>query len=320
MSFGPFRRAAAVAAVAALALSGCSDSNNSDSVKGLEKTQIKIGVLPILDDAPVYVGIDKGYFKAEGLDVKLVPIAGGAVALPQLVQGGLDVVFSNYVSVYKAQAKGVAKFRVLAEGYQAKQHVMAVVAVPGKLTTPKQLDGKTIAVNNRDNIGELTISSALRASDVDTSKIQYKEIPFPEMAAALQRGDVDAAWLVEPFITNAEKNLGAHIVVDTGTGPTADFPMAGYIATAQFAQRDPNTVAAFRRALAKAQAAASDRQNLQRVLPKYTKLDAQTAAITAIGTFPATPDPSPVRLQRVADLMQQFNMLSARLDVKTLTE
>jgi NitT/TauT family transport system substrate-binding protein len=125
---------------------------------------------------------------------------------------------------------------------------------------------------------------------------------------------------VEPYITDTAKALGARLVLDTAIGPTADLPVAGYASTAEFARNNPKTVAAFKRAIRRAQQICGDRQNVEKVLPSYAQVDPQTAVITGVGVYPTSEQPSPVRLQRVADLMQRFNLLSARLDVKNLTE
>jgi NitT/TauT family transport system substrate-binding protein len=247
-------------------------------------------------------------------------IQGGAAAIPKLLQGSLDITFTNYVAVFAAQAKGTGKFHVLSEGYQAKPKVLGIVVMSDKLAGPKSLAGRTIAVNALQDVGTLTIASALSSSDVSADSVKYRQIPFPQMAAALAKGQVDAAWMEEPFITNAAQTLGTRLLLDTASGPTADFPVAGYVTTASFAESNPRTAAAFRRAIHRAQQLAADRQNVEKVLPEYSKVDPETAVITSVGVFPTSQEPSPVRLQRVADLMQQFGMLSARLDVKNLTE
>ena len=164
--------------------------------------------------------------------------------------------------------------------------MLGVVALPGKVATPRDLVNKTIAVNTLDNVGTLTIASALRASDVQADAVKFKEVPFPSMAAALSSGQVDAAWLVEPFITNTAKNLGARMVLDTASGPTADLPVAGYVTTATFAQNNSKTAAAFKRAIRRAQQLCADRQNVEKVLPQFTQIDPETAVITGVGVYP----------------------------------
>jgi len=323
MRFGRPGRAAVAALAVTLVAGGCSDSEASKSGSApaqLEQTELRVGAQPIIDNAPLFIAIEKGFFADEGLKVTPEIIQGGAPPIPKLLQGGLDITFTNYVSVFAAQAKGIGKFHVLTEGYQAKPKVLGIVVMSNKLAGPKSLVGKTIAVNSLQDVGTLTIASALSSSDVNAATVKYRQIPFPLMAAALEKGQVDAAWMEEPYITSAARTLGARLLLDTASGPTADFPVSGYVSTASFAETNPRTAAAFRRAMQRAQELATDRQNVEKGLTGYAKIDPETAVITGVGGFPTSDEPSPVRLQRVADLMQQFGMLSARLDVKNLTE
>ena len=69
------------------------------------------------------------------------------------------------------------------------------------------------------------------------------------MPQSLQSGDVDAALMIEPYITRAEKDLGAHILADGARGATLDFPLSAYASAKPFAQANPRTLAAFRKAL-----------------------------------------------------------------------
>jgi NitT/TauT family transport system substrate-binding protein len=102
--------------------------------------------------------------------------------------------------------------------------------------------------------------------------------------------------------------------MDTMAGAAADFPIAGWGVTDTFARDNPHTIAAFQRAMAKAQQlAATDRTIVTNILPTYTKIDAKIAPLISLGAYPTTLNP--IRLQRVADLMQANGLLTKRLDV-----
>ena len=58
------------------------------------------------------------------------------------------------------------------------------------MKTPKDLEGKTIAVNTLNNICGVTINATLEEKGVDVSTLKYTEVPFPEMVAALEKGRV----------------------------------------------------------------------------------------------------------------------------------
>jgi NitT/TauT family transport system substrate-binding protein len=156
----------------------------------------------------------------------------------------------------------------------------------------------------------------MRANGVDFSKVQWVSIPFTDMSAAMGRGDIDAAYMPEPFITNAAKSIGAVPVIDVAAGPTADFPIGGYSALSKFTSANPKTVAAFQRAMKKATDDAADRAKIQPLIVEFAKVDADTAALVTLPNFHSTLDPR--RLQRVPDQLQEFGVTKKRIDVGTM--
>lgn len=301
---------------------GCTALGGSDAAPaqsapggtGLEQPTLQVGVLPIVDVAYLQRAQSAGYFAEEGLTVELVTIQGGAVAVPQLVSGDLDLTFTNYATLFQAQAQGVGDFRLVASGYDAGADTFLMVTPPGSpVRTPQDLSGRRVAVNTFGNIVELTARSAIEANGVESDTVTFVDIPFPEMLPALQNGQVDAAVMVEPFITQAGTTAGTVGVLDTASGPTEGIPVGGVGATAEFVEQNPLTVAAFQRAVARAQAEMGDRSVVEQTLPTYTQITPETAALLNLGTWPTSLDAT--RLQRVADLMREFGVLTAPLDV-----
>ena len=128
---------------------------------------------------------------------------------------------------------------------------------------------------------------------------------------------VDAVQAIEPFGTQMARSMGARMVADLSSGPTAQFPIAGYAATTKFAGKNPKTVAAFQRALVKGEGMAADRKLVEQIVPTYAKgIDANVAATMSYGTYPTSLDAT--RLQRVPDVMQQFGYITTKMDVKPL--
>lgn len=283
-----------------------------------EKTDIIVGTIPVVDTAPLQIAVARGLFKEEGLNVTLQTLAGGAEAIPKLKGGAIDISFGNYVSFLSATAKKVVDLRIVADGFQSapKTHVI-MVPKGSAITSPADLKDKKIAVNTKRNIATLLVRVAAKANNVELDEDKnFVEVPFPGMEAALSAGQVDAALVVEPFGTFIGQKIGATVIWDTSQGPTADFPIAGYASTATFAQENPKTVAKFQRAIAKAQGLAADRNSVVAIIPKYTQIDQNAAASLAIGVFPTTLDAS--RLQRVADSMREYGLLTDALDVKSI--
>ncbi|WP_165964185.1 ABC transporter substrate-binding protein [Actinomadura sp. KC216] len=314
------RRAAVAGAVAvavALAASACGGEDGA-SANGLEKSEILLGTMTIADTASVQLALSKGLFKAEGLTVKTQVIQGGAAGIPLLRSGRLDISFGNYVSLFTAGVKDPRfKPKIIAEGFNsaAKTHVVMVRGdSPHK--TIKDLAGKRIAVNTKRNISTLLIRSAGQAQGVtfDDDK-SFVEVPPPAMEHALKSGSVEAVQAIEPFGTQMQRSMGARMVADLSSGQTANLPIAGYAATEKFVEKNPKTVAAFQRALVKAQGMCADRKVVENVLPTYAKgIDAKVAAGMGFGEYPTTLDPA--HLKRVADLMQRFGYVDKPIDVK----
>ncbi|MFC9973356.1 ABC transporter substrate-binding protein [Spirillospora sp. NPDC127200] len=315
------RRSAALSGVLALALAATAACGGDEpkSANGLEKSEITIGTMPVGDTAPLQLAISKGLFKAEGLKVKTQVIAGGSQAVPKLKGGQLDISFGNYVSLFSAAAKNDFKPKVLAEAFQSgpKTHVL-LVPKDSKIQSVKDLAGKKIGVNTKRNISTLLVRAAAKPAGVELDEDKnFVEIAPPAMEAALKSKSVDAVQAIEPFGTQIQSSLGARLLADMSTGPTADFPIAGYASSEKFATDNPKTVAAFQRAMAKAQGMAADRKVVQDILPSYAKgIDAKVAGTMSFGTYPTSL--SATRLQRVADVMQQFKYVDTRLEVKPL--
>jgi len=295
-----------------------SESTNQASAK-LETDTIRLGVMPVIDCSGSQIAMLKDLFKEEGLTIKPETVQSGAVSIPKLKAGQLDISFGNWVSFVKAQQAGAVDLKFVGEAYVATPNSnFGLVAAPNTgINSIKDLAGKKIAVNAKGNINELLIRAVFGANDIDFDPANLVELNFPDMAPALQRGDVQAASVIDPFFVNAQKTIGAKLVADlSGPGVTENFPVSGYAASADFAKKNPNTLKAFQRVLLKGQQLSGDRKNVEEALPKFAKMPPETAAIVRYGTFPTSIDKK--RLQRVSDLLSSYGLMPGKLDVGPL--
>jgi NitT/TauT family transport system substrate-binding protein len=307
-----------LATVLAAAACGSSGAPATAGGTSLEKTSLTVAALPIVDDAPLFLAIRKGYFRQQGLTVTPKIIAQSTLALPDLLHGSVDIVGGgNYVSYFGGQAKGTFDLRVLVAGAACRAGSFGVVAMPSShITSAAGLAGKTIAVNLTSNIQTLMTNVQLKAAGVSPSSVKYVAIPFPDMDTALKAGRVSAISAVEPFLSGAETG-GARQVVSDCAGATANLPLSGYFATAAWTQKYPRTAAAFQRAMAKAQAwASSDPAAVRQILPTYTKITSAAAQAIHLETYPASTDAA--QLQRVATLMRSGGLLAKPFSVQSM--
>ncbi|MGW4408395.1 ABC transporter substrate-binding protein [Nonomuraea sp. NPDC004702] len=284
----------------------------------LEKTKLKIATLPAIDSAALYVAIDQKLFEQEGLDVTPQVVQAAPEAIPMLVNGEIDAMFGNYVSMFQAHDKGAIKIHVLAEGSRAAPDSLSIMALPNSpIKTPKDLAGKTINVNVLHNFQELALTQVLKANNIDPATIKYVPVTFQNIMASWKSGQIDAAYLGEPLVTAATSSMGARKILDPASGPAAEFPISGYISTQDWYDKNPRTAAAFQRAIHNAaKLMENNREVVAKVLPNFTQIDASTAATVTFPYFSSSDNP--VRLQRVADWMWEAKWLGKEIDVKTL--
>ncbi|WP_246114080.1 ABC transporter substrate-binding protein [Streptomyces montanus] len=311
----------AVAITLVMTAVACGGESHSDGPapgdNGPEKSTITVAALPLADDAPLYLAQDRGLFEKEGLDVRIQPVQQSIQALPALSKGQVDVIASaNYVTFLQAHEKGTLDVRVLAEGARVAPHMMDVlVPKDSDIKSVADLKGKKVAVNILNNIQSLTLNAILAKEGV--GRPVYRQIPFPQMGPALEKGQVDAVHAPEPFNSALQKELNARVLVDGGSAPVESIPISGYVTTGQYADKYPKTAAAFQRAIATAaKIATEDPSAVREQLPKYAKVTPDQAKSIHLPAYPETTDPG--QLARLTELMEKQGLLKKPVDPATL--
>ena len=275
----------AVLAVAALLLTaGCSSAplSQGQAPAGAGSGQkIQVGVIPIVDVAPIYLGKAQGFFEEQGLSLDLVPAQGGAAIVPAVTSGTMDFGFSNISSMLLAKSKGL-DVKVVASGASStgesgKDFGGILVAKDSQISSAADLAGKTVAVNTLNNINDTTVRASVRKAGGDPSAIKFVELAFPDMQAALERHQVDAIQVVEPFLT-AGAGTGAKLLASNYVDTAAGLTVGAYFTTAATAASNPDLVKKFTAAMEKSLKYAHDNPDaVRKILPTYTKIDAATA-------------------------------------------
>lgn len=295
---------ATAAAAVLLATAACGTAEGAaDSVD--------VGYFPLVHTAPVVHADETGLFADAGLDVELHTTAGGAQAIPSLVAGEYDFVYTNYVSAVIAAEQGLPVVVVAGNDVGADDHAIMVTA-DSPLSEPADLEGATVGVNSLQNVGSLAVSAVLEDAGADPDLVDFVELPYPVMGAALEQGEIDAMWQVEPFTTGALAD-GHEVLFPLFDGPTGDLPVAGWITTRDFAAENPEVVEAFRETLSiSVDQVRDDRDLLVDLVPTYTEVSAEVVAEVAMPVWDAEPDPE--GLATTADLMERFGLIGEPFD------
>lgn len=288
----------------------------------LEKSSLTVSIMKTTDLAPFHLAMKEGYFKDEGINIEFVDAPSGGESVGKLISGEVDISYSSYTPFFLAESKEAARQRggvkLVADASSAGPGSCMVVATPeSPVKGIKDMAGRKVAVTATGTISDLLTMSTLKTNNVDYKDINWIPTPFPQFASALKAGNVDAAFVTEPFIQDTMKKAGAQPIFDTATGPTADMPTAGWGSTGEFVEQNPNTVAAFQRAMLRGtELALADRGQVEPMLVEFSGVDADTAKMATLLTFQSKLDAT--RLQRVPDLMLEFQVIKKPLDVEQM--
>jgi NitT/TauT family transport system substrate-binding protein len=329
----PGRRSRAMsAAVALLAVAtlvaGCATVSGSGSTVA-RRVSITVAAVPGVGDAPLYIAAAKGgLFSKAGLNVTIQPYQSVSEELKALESGRVDVAAGDYANfLYAAATSRRSGLRIVADGYHAAPGVMEVLARPDSdITSPQDLVGKTIGTAEPQGIPlrsgapfsleTIATQSVLQNDGVSPTRVKWKPLPQGELINALANRQVDAILVQEPYILEAESELGAIEVLDSCSGATASLPLSGYFSVASYARKDPEALRAFRSALQQAQADAVLPGPVHAVLVSHSGMSMQSASLITIGSYPTSLDPA--GLQRVADLMFNFGVIVTTYEVAPL--
>jgi NitT/TauT family transport system substrate-binding protein len=262
---------AAVLVLAALTLFG----GSATSSQSAPLETINIGWLPIANGLPMDLGIQKGFFSAQGLEIKKTTLQSGNDIVLALGSNKVDLGYVGYAPAIIGRVQGIPTQVVAAsdnEGTSAAdnwQNIM--VKGSSSIRTPADLAGKSIAVNALKGVGEVMIRAALQKSGLDANNVKLVAMPFPTMRTALANGQVDAVWCPEPFMSQILSD-GGRIVMAPGPILGKFWPVGTYVALESWIKSNPSTFRKFRTAINQSLVYASNHADeIRALLPPATR-------------------------------------------------
>lgn len=337
----PFRRrkatpttvlGAALAAVSLFAVACGSNSTNrsvsSTSTAGASNSTaavvapatVNVGVLPIADVAPLYVGIQQGFFKKQNLTVKPVVMSGGAAVASAVLGGSLDFGFAAAVNLLLAKEKGLP-VQIIANGDSAANNpaqAWSAIMVAGNssIRSIKDLKGKTIASNAVEGVNELAIDGILQKNGMSASEVNITVLNFPDMPAALLSGHVPVVSEAEPFVT-ALKAKGARVISPLFSGYIPGMVVGTWFTSGGEIAHKAGIVRRFVTAITQAAAYCTANPSAVRdILPTYTKIPAAAAQHMALANY--APSLNRVSIQQQEQLMLKLGWLKKNVSVSSL--
>jgi NitT/TauT family transport system substrate-binding protein len=257
---------------------GGGDDSDTGSAGGKEQATVKVATLPLASAAPLYLGQQKGFFRDEGIKVRPQLVQGGAEVAAGVQGGSFDFGYAGLIPILIAKAKGLPVKIVAATDDQlqdpGKADVITIASGDSDIRTARALEGATVGVNLLRGVAEVVIKASVEKDGGDPSKVKLLEVPFPDMVAALENGQIEAAFIPEPFQLQALGN-GARII-ENASYQAVDpkgFELGIYIASEQYVNENSEVVDRFVRASNRsAEYAAAHPDEARQIITTYTQI------------------------------------------------
>ena len=215
--------------------------------------EVRVVTLPIANGLPLDLGIRKGFFAQQGIEIKKTTLQSGNDVVLAMANNNGDIGYLGFVPMFIAVTSNIPMTLAAAsevEGTSAADNWQNIlVKGNSSIRTPRDLAGKTIAVNALKGVGEVMIKAAMEKLGIRPNAFRLTALPFPQMRSALNNGQVDAIWVPEPFLSQALNIDNARIVMAPGPVMGRYTPVGGYAARQSWQRQNPALAARFRTAM-----------------------------------------------------------------------
>jgi NitT/TauT family transport system substrate-binding protein len=201
------------------------------SGRAAEPAVINLINLPADNSGEVYYAQELGYFKDAGLDVRITPMTNSGAIIAALAGGGGDIGNAVVGSVADARGKGIPILYIAPAGLYDSASPTAALVTTKDSTIAKAADltGKTVAISGLNDLTYFATRAWIDQNGGKSADVKFIELPFPAMSAAVLQKRVDAAYVIEPFLTAGGSEL--KIIARAAGSVAKRYQATGWIAT-----------------------------------------------------------------------------------------
>jgi NitT/TauT family transport system substrate-binding protein len=212
---------------------------------------IRIGLAEGDDATPALYAVQAGLFKKYGLDAQITPMPSGAAGLAALAGGSVDIGGTSLLPFLSARSKGLPITIVAPLAEYSPDSVYAAILVKKEATykTGRDLNGKTIASPALRDLNWVASMAWIDQNGGDSSTVKSIEVPSSVIPDALADGRIDAATVTTPRYVQAVNGGKVRILGKSYESIAKHFTFAAFVAQADFANKNPDVIARFGRAI-----------------------------------------------------------------------
>ncbi|HEY9154574.1 MAG TPA: ABC transporter substrate-binding protein [Opitutaceae bacterium] len=284
--------------------------------------KIKVGYIGITCEAPLFVAVEKGFFKEENLDVSLVK-CDWSTYKDTIALGGVDITHHLIMMFLKPIEQGM-DVKILAGVHKGCLRVQTLNS--SSIRTVEALRGKRIGIPGMGSAPFIFATRAIGLHGLDPYRdITWQVFPAGELGLALEKGQVDAVATSEPIGTLLNSSGKFRNIADQANDePFASEYCCGVVANGKFVSNNPQAAAAATRAILKAAKWVQANPQAAATLAVEKKYLASTSEINGLAISRLRYSPSisggEAAVKTAAIAMQQAKMLRASTNLDELAQ
>lgn len=237
-----------VLSLTVIQLCGCDKSTMDQELTSITLNEVAHSIFY----APQYVAIENGYFKEEGLDIKLVNGAGADNVMTAVLSGEADIGFmGSEASIYVYNQGSGEKIVNFAQLTQRAGNFLVAREADDSFTWDK-LKGKTVLAGRKGGMPQMVFEYILKKNNIDPKKDlkMIQNIDFGLTAEAFASGQGDYSVEFEPFAASLEKEKKGVVVASLGVD-SGKVPYTAYSAKESYIEKNAEVIQKFTNALQK---------------------------------------------------------------------
>ena len=240
------------------------ESTEAPPVEGLEKTELKIGFIPITCATPIIMSEPLGFYKKYGFNAKVVKMPSWGAVRDSAIAGELDAYHMLApMPIAMTLGLGSASFGVKLASIENINGQAITIAERhrGKVAGPADFNGFVIGVPFPYSMHNLLLRYYLATGGIDPDKdVKIRPVPPPDSIAQMVAGDIDAYLMPDPFNQRAVFE-GAGFIHKLTKDLWPGHPCCAFAASDQWIEANPNTFRALNKSIIEAAGYARDPAN-----------------------------------------------------------
>lgn len=271
-----------------------------------------------LHHLPAFVALEKGYFKQEGIDVKVAGVfKAGPEEMSAFAAQELDIGYVGQAPATAAFLNGGADIQFIAQVNLEGSSIVAAAA--SGCTSVTDLSGKMIAIPGHATMQDYLLRKSVKKNDMPFEAVRTIVLKPPEMLQALSQKQIDAFIAWEPYPAQAVRAGYGELLISSGE-IAENHPCCVLIADAGFCRKHPEIIKKVRSAHRRScEFIAAQQAEAIEIGVKYTGMDRETVA-TAISRIKYIPEIDKSKGSEFVDYLKELRYIKPRKAAKPLSD